>query len=71
MIDMDTGVSGMKKIRECKGMPTLYNRYYVRNRWLVDNSQRGVFVWNGDSKGTQAGYNYAVQRGKEAHLAIG
>jgi hypothetical protein len=35
---------------------------------MVDNSQRGVFVWNGDSKGTQAGYNYAVQRGKEAHL---
>ncbi len=26
---------------------------------------------NGDSKGTQAGYDYAVQRGKEAHLVIG
>jgi hypothetical protein len=46
----------------------LYDRYHVRDRWMVDNAQRGVFVWNGDSKGTQAGYNYAVQRGKEAHL---
>lgn len=46
----------------------LFDRYHVRDRWMVDNSQRGVFVWNGDSKGTQAGYNYAMQRGKEAYL---
>ncbi len=23
----------------------LYDRYHVRDRWMVDNSQRGVFVW--------------------------
>src|SRR5690606_38537894 len=36
----------------------LYDRYHVRDRWMVDNSQRGVFVWNGDSKGTKLGYEY-------------
>ena len=46
----------------------LYDRYHVRDRWMVDNSQRGVFVWNGDSKGTKAGYDYMVSRQKEAHL---
>lgn len=46
----------------------LYDRYHVRDRWMVDNSQRGVFVWNGDSKGTKAGYEYMVSRQKEAHL---
>ncbi|MDL1882218.1 ribonuclease HI [Anaerolineae bacterium CFX8] len=46
----------------------LYDRYHVRDRWMVDNSQRGVFVWNGDSRGTKAGYDYMVSRQKEAHL---
>ncbi|MDX2139461.1 MAG: ribonuclease H [Chloroflexota bacterium] len=46
----------------------LFDRYHVRDRWMVDNSQRGVFVWNGDSKGTKAGYDYMVSRQKEAHL---
>ncbi|MEZ4672314.1 MAG: hypothetical protein R3E39_30780 [Anaerolineae bacterium] len=46
----------------------LYDRYHVRDRWMVDNSQRGVFVWNGDSQGTKAGYDYMVSRQKEAHL---
>ena len=46
----------------------LFDRYHVRDRWMVDNSQRGVFVWNGDSKGTKAGYEYMVSRQKEAHL---
>lgn len=46
----------------------LFDRYHVRDRWMVDNSQRGVFVWNGDSQGTKAGYDYMVSRQKEAHL---
>lgn len=46
----------------------LFDRYHVRDRWMVDNSQRGVFVWNGDSKGTKLGYEYMVSRQKEAHL---
>lgn len=46
----------------------LLNRYTVRDRWLVDNAQVGVFIWNGDSPGTKAGYDYMVSRGKTAHL---
>jgi ribonuclease HI len=46
----------------------LFDRYHVRDRWMVDNSQRGVFVWNGDSQGTKRGYDYMVSRQKEAHL---
>jgi ribonuclease HI len=46
----------------------LFDRYHVRDRWMVDNAQRGVFVWNGDSKGTKSGYEYMVSRQKEAHL---
>ena len=46
----------------------LFDRYHVRDRWMVDNSVRGVFIWNGDSQGTKAGYDYMVSRKKEAHL---
>jgi len=46
----------------------LLNGYTARDRWMVDSCQRAIFVWNGDSPGTKAGYDYAVQRGKEAHL---
>lgn len=46
----------------------LFDRYHVRDRWMVDNSARGMFIWNGDSKGTKAGYEYMVSRQKEAHL---
>ncbi len=46
----------------------LLNRYTVRDRWLVDTAQIGLFVWNGDSPGTRAGYDYMVSRGKDAHL---
>lgn len=46
----------------------LFDRYHVRDRWMVDNSVRGMFIWNGDSKGTKAGYDYMMSRQKEAHL---
>ena len=46
----------------------LLNRYTVRDRWLVDTAQIGLFVWNGDSPGTRVGYDYMVSRGKDAHL---
>ncbi|MFZ2878720.1 MAG: hypothetical protein WA009_04205 [Phototrophicaceae bacterium] len=42
--------------------------YAARDRWMVDQAQTCLFVWNGDSPGTKAGYEYAVQRGKDAHL---
>jgi len=46
----------------------LFDRYHVRDRWMVDNAQRGMFIWNGDSKGTKAGYDYMLSRHKDAHL---
>jgi ribonuclease HI len=48
----------------------LFDRYHERDRWMVDNTQRSIFIWNGDSRGTKAGYDYAVRRGREAHLVI-
>lgn len=44
------------------------NGYTVRDRWMVDMAQHAVFVWNGDSPGTLAGYEYAQDRGVAAHL---
>lgn len=44
------------------------NRYTVRDRWLADNAQLGLFLWNGRSPGTRAGYDYMISRGKAAHL---
>lgn len=44
------------------------DRYHVRDRWMVDNSARGMFIWNSDSQGTKAGYEYMLSRQKEAHL---
>lgn len=46
----------------------LLGGYTARDRWMVDNCQRALFIWNGDSPGTKQGYEYAVQRGREAHL---
>jgi len=46
----------------------LLNRYTVRDRWLVDNANVALFIWDGSSPGTKSGYDYAVQRGKDAHL---
>jgi len=46
----------------------LLDRYAVRDRYLADVAQRGVFIWNGQSAGTKAGYDYMVGRGKETHL---
>lgn len=44
------------------------NGYTVRDRWMVDQAQTCLFIWNGDSPGTKLGYDYALQRGKAAHL---
>ena len=46
----------------------LLNRYTVRDRWMVDNAQIGLFIWNGDSPGTKAGYDYMISRKKNAYL---
>jgi hypothetical protein len=39
------------------------NAYTVRDRYMVDQAQIAVFIWNGDSPGTKAGYDY-VRREK-------
>lgn len=46
----------------------LLDGYSARDRWMVDQAQVCLFVWNGDSPGTKVGYDYAVLRGKNAHL---
>lgn len=46
----------------------LLNRYIVRDRWLVDNAQLGVFIWDGESPGTEAGFKYMQSRGKDCWL---
>ena len=46
----------------------LLGGYTARDRWMVDNAQRCLFVWNGNRPGTKTSYDYAAQRGKEAHL---
>lgn len=42
--------------------------YRTRDRWMVDNATLGMFIWNGNSQGTKAGYDYMLSRYKEAHL---
>ncbi len=42
--------------------------YTQRDQNMVDLCSRAVFVWNGSSRGTAAGYQYARQQGKTAHL---
>jgi hypothetical protein len=44
--------------------------YQVRDRWMVDHALRGMFIWNGVSKGTKHAYDYMLTRNKEAHLMI-
>lgn len=46
----------------------LLSSYTVRDRWMVDNCQRAIFIWNGESPGTKSGYDYALARGRQAHL---
>jgi ribonuclease HI len=42
--------------------------YTQRDQYMVDLCRRALFVWNGSSRGTAAGYQYARQQGKTAHL---
>jgi hypothetical protein len=42
--------------------------YTARDRWMVDQCQTALFIWNGDSPGTKISYDYAMLRGKDAHL---
>lgn len=46
----------------------LLDAYTVRDRYMADMSQLGVFVWDGRSPGTKRGHDYMASRGKQAHL---
>ena len=52
--------------RAAKGY--MLNRYTVRDHWMVDQANIALFIWNGESPGTKSGYDYAVLRGRDAHL---
>lgn len=46
----------------------LLDAYTVRDRYMADMAQLGVFVWDGRSPGTKVGHDYMASRGKQAHL---
>jgi hypothetical protein len=46
----------------------MFDRYHERDRYMVDIAERAIFIWNGESRGTKGGYDYALSRHKEAHL---
>lgn len=46
----------------------LLDRYTVRDRWLADTAQIGLFLWDSDNSDVKAAYDYMVERGKIAHL---
>jgi hypothetical protein len=46
----------------------LLSRCAVRDRWLADTAQIGLFLWDGDNPDVKAAYDDMVARGKDAHL---
>ncbi len=57
-------------VRYIKYLPDKYvvHKYSARDRHMVDIADVCVFIWNGESRGTKAGYDYAVSQKKPAHL---
>lgn len=47
---------------------TLFDAYAARDRWMIDLCDRMLAIWNGQSRGTKAGFDYARQIGKTANL---
>ncbi|MCC7209141.1 MAG: hypothetical protein IT323_17650 [Anaerolineae bacterium] len=47
---------------------TLFDGYAVRDRWMIDLCDRMLAIWNGQSRGTKAGFDYARQIRKTANL---
>jgi ribonuclease HI len=50
------------------GKGRLFEAYHARDRYMADMSDIGIFVWDGESRGTKAGFDYMDRRGKDAHL---
>jgi hypothetical protein len=48
----------------------LFTAYAARDRYMVDLADRVLALWNGSSRGTKAGYDYAVKAGKPVDLRI-
>ncbi|MBE2195502.1 MAG: hypothetical protein IAE83_15115 [Anaerolinea sp.] len=46
----------------------LFETYAARDRWMVDMCDRMLAIWNGQSRGTKAGYDYARQIHKTVNL---
>jgi len=42
--------------------------YFIRNKQLVDNADYVVAIWDGVSKGTEWGINYAKRTGKRCEV---
>lgn len=47
---------------------TLFDGYAARDRWMIDLCDRMLAIWNGQSRGTKAGFDYARQIRKTANL---
>lgn len=46
-----------------------FSAYHARDRYMADMAQTGLFIWDGESKGTKAGFDYMSGRAnKDAHL---
>ncbi len=46
----------------------LFETYAARDRWMVKLCDRMLAIWNGQSRGTKAGYDYARQIHKTVNL---
>jgi len=44
------------------------NRWKKRDRFMVDDADIGMFIWNGYSAGTKAGYDYMQSLNKECWI---
>jgi uncharacterized phage-like protein YoqJ len=42
--------------------------YTGRDRYLADHADRGLFIWDGRSRGTKNGHDYMLSLGKTTHL---
>jgi hypothetical protein len=53
-----------------RSMPHSYV-YTYRDRWMVDEADHVICIWNGHSKGTRNVYEYALMNRKPAEMHVG
>lgn len=72
--DVPTTVYGCQRKSRARLYPNqeyVFNirwNYTERDRWMVKEADRGIYIWNGQSKGTKAAYDFAHALGITAHL---